>query len=254
MSEVGAVVFDTDGVLLATAERHAAAWKEAFDGCLADWAVRTGARPRVFDTVRDYRDLVDGRSRIDGAKAFLTARRIDLPVGTPEDPPGCGTAHAVAARKERIFAEMLRAEDATVFDDVRPALLRLREMQVRCAAVSASRHARSLLRAANLLVLFEAVVDGRDADTLALPGKPAPDLFLAATERLGTGPDRTAVVEDAVVGVEAGRRGRFRLVVGLDRDAVPQVADALRAHGAHAVLPDLGPLPALLAALESSRP
>ncbi|MGZ9929199.1 HAD family hydrolase [Streptomyces sp. NC-S4] len=145
MNGLRAVVFDTDGVLLATADRHAAAWRETFDGCLPEWrSPPAGARPRPFDPVRDHRDLVDGRSRLDGVRAFLAARHIGLPPGTPEDPPGCATVHAVAARKEEAFRAMLRTEGVRTFDDVRPALRELREKAILCAAVSASRHARSL--------------------------------------------------------------------------------------------------------------
>ncbi|MEU3467325.1 HAD-IA family hydrolase [Streptomyces sp. NPDC006687] len=252
MNDLRAVVFDTDGVLLATADRHAAAWKETFDGCLPEWQPsHAGARPCPFDAVREYRALVDGRSRLDGVRAFLDARHIDLPPGTPEDPPGCDTIRAVAARKEEVFSAMLRTDGVRTFDDVRPALQALRERQVRCAAVSASRHARSLLESAELIGYFEALVDGRDAAALDLPGKPDPALFLEAAGRLGATPGHTAVVEDALAGVEAGRRGRFRLVVGVNREEDPHMRDGLRAHGAHLVLPDLGGLPA---ALEGDRP
>ncbi|MFJ3830630.1 HAD family hydrolase [Streptomyces sp. NPDC090046] len=247
MSEVDAVVFDTDGVLLATAVRHAAAWKTTFDGCLGPWQPSPAAGPpRAFDAVREYRDLVDGRSRLDGVRAFLASRHIDLPPGTPQDLPGCATVHAVAARKEQIFSEALRIHGVDVFDDVRPALRRLREMGVRCAAASASRHARLLLEVTRLDALFDAVVDGQDAAALALPGKPDPALFLEAADRLGTDPARAAVVEDALVGVEAGHRGRFHLVVGLDRDGDAHTDEALLAHGAHLVLPGLTALPAAL--------
>ncbi|MER6216126.1 MULTISPECIES: HAD family hydrolase [unclassified Streptomyces] len=255
MSALGGVVFDTDGVLLATAVRHAAAWKEAFDRCLVQWAPShpdEGIRP--FDAAREYRELVDGRSRLDGVRAFLTARRVSLPPGTPEDPPGCSTMRAVAALKEQIFDGMVRAEGVGVFGDVRPALRRLREMRLGCAAVSASRHARSLLESAGLAALFHVIVDGHDAAALALPGKPAPDLFLEATHRLGVEPGRAVVVEDALVGVEAGRSGGFRLVVGLDRERDPRTGHALRSHGADAVLADLGGLPALLAAVDGGLP
>ncbi|MFD5526638.1 HAD family hydrolase [Streptomyces virginiae] len=247
MNGVRAVVFDTDGVLLATAARHAAAWKETFDGCLPEWQPsHAGAPPRPFDPVREYRDLVDGRSRLDGVRAFLAARRIALPPGTPGDPPGCATVHAVAARKEEVFTAMLRTDGVRAFDDVRPALRELRRRTIRCAAVSASRHARSLLQAADLTGCFDALVDGQDAAALNLPGKPDPALFLEAAGRLGVTPAHTAVVEDALAGVEAGRRGGFRLVVGLDREADPHMTDTLRAHGADMVLPGLVGLPAVL--------
>ncbi|MDD9375827.1 HAD-IA family hydrolase [Streptomyces sp. ZAF1911] len=249
---VRAVVFDTDGVLLATADRHAAAWKETFDGCLPEWQPsRAGARLRPFDAVREYRDLVDGRSRLDGVRAFLAARAIGLPPGTPEDPPGCATVHAVAARKEEVFSSMLRTDGVRTFEDVRPALRELRQRAIRCAAVSASRHARSLLESADLVGCFDALVDGQDAAALALPGKPDPALFLEAADRLGVAPAHTAVVEDALAGVEAGRRGGFRLVVGLNREADRRMTEALGTHGADLVLPDLGGLPAVI---EGGRP
>ncbi|MFD6230343.1 HAD family hydrolase [Streptomyces sp. NPDC060232] len=245
--DVRAVVFDTDGVLLASAARHAAAWKDTFDSCLAQWPPPdAGEPPLPFDVVRDYRDLVDGRSRLDGVRAFLTARRVQLPPGTPQDPPGCTSVYALAARKEAVFSQMVRNEGVKAFDDVRPVLRRLRAMRVGCAAVSASKHARSLLRAADLIRCFDALVDGQDMDALALPGKPDPALFLEAADRLGAGPDHTAVVEDALVGVEAGRRADFALVVGLCREDDPQTADALLAHGAHLVLKSLDALPAAL--------
>ena len=60
-------------------------------------------------------------------------------------------------------------------------------------------------------------VDGVVAAELGLPGKPAPDTFLEAARRLGVEPGRAVVVEDAIVGVQAGRAGGFGLVIGVDR-------------------------------------
>jgi beta-phosphoglucomutase-like phosphatase (HAD superfamily) len=72
-----------------------------------------------------------------------------------------------------------------------------------------------------------------------LKGKPAPDTFLAGARALGVAPERGAVFEDALAGVEAGRAGRFGYVVGVDR--IGQ-ADALKAHGADVVVCDLAEL------------
>lgn len=83
------------------------------------------------------------------------------------------------------------------------------------------------------------MVDGTDAAELGLAGKPDPALFLEAAVRLGVDPARSAVVEDALAGVEAGRRGRFGLVIGLDRTASPATARALREHGADLVAAEL---------------
>ena len=247
---VRAVVFDTDGVITDSARVHAAAWKEAFDACLRAWRERSGGtgsgggpdRFRPFDVQEDYRRHVDGRSRIDGAAAFLASRGLDLPLGTPQDPPGDGTVRAVAARKEELFTDALREHGV----DAWPGTVRLLRV-LRCAGtpmavISASRHARELLSGAGVLEMFDAVVDGREAARLRLPGKPDPAVFLEAARRLGVPAPETAVVEDALAGVEAGRRGGFGLVVGVDRTAGPTSARDLRDHGADVVVRDLAEL------------
>jgi beta-phosphoglucomutase-like phosphatase (HAD superfamily) len=90
-----------------------------------------------------------------------------------------------------------------------------------------------------LQALFDAVVDGNTAQVQHLRGKPAPDTYLAAARALGVAPSEAAVFEDALVGVEAGRNGRFGYVVGVDRLGQ---ADALRRHGADIAVPDLAAL------------
>ncbi len=110
LRSVRAVVFDTDGVITDSARSHAAAGKKAFDACLSE---REGQQP--FDPVADYLRHVDGRSRRDGAAAFLTSRGLDLPEGSPDDPPGTATVWAVAARKDELFTETLRTHQVDVW-------------------------------------------------------------------------------------------------------------------------------------------
>jgi HAD superfamily hydrolase (TIGR01509 family) len=93
-----------------------------------------------------------------------------------------------------------------------------------------------VLAAAGIAALFEVRIDGMTVEADHLAGKPAPDTFLAAARALGVDPERAAVFEDALSGVEAGRVGGFGFVVGVDR--VGQ-AEALRAHGADVVVTDL---------------
>lgn len=231
-----AVVLDTDGVLLDSAVLHAAAWKTAFDTCLDELA--PGAWP-PFDADAEYRRFVDGRSRYDGAHAFLTARGIRLGPGEPDDPPGCGTVWAVAARKEAAFLDRLADDPVAAFSDVATALAALRSLHVPSVAVSASRHARALITAAGLDSYLAAVVDGEDAGRLGLAGKPDPALFLHAAGLLGTSPSDTAVVEDTLAGVVAARRGGFGLVVGIDRSPDGHGTSALREQGADLVVTDL---------------
>ncbi|MFD6202230.1 HAD family hydrolase [Streptomyces rubiginosohelvolus] len=244
------VVFDTDGVLLDSASLHAAAWKVAFDHCIEKLRPDDPRQP-PFDANVEYRRLVDGKARLDGARAFLRDRGIALPPGAPGDQPGCTSIWAVAAAKEQAFTHLLSTRAVSAFDDVAPALQSLRTRRVRCAAASASRHAGALLESAGIIGFFDTVVDGRDVTRLGLPGKPDPALFLEAASRMGLRPAEAAVVEDAEAGVAAGRRGGFGLVVGLDRTPSAGRAVALHTMGADVVLRDLA---ALVDELRAERP
>jgi beta-phosphoglucomutase-like phosphatase (HAD superfamily) len=106
-----------------------------------------------------------------------------------------------------------------------------------------------LLAAAGITDLFDAIIDGSDAEALGLPGKPEPAIFLAAARQLAVEPSRAAVVEDALAGVQAGHRGGFCLVIGVDRSSQ---ADALREQGADVVVSDLADLELRIGASEGS--
>jgi HAD superfamily hydrolase (TIGR01509 family) len=221
------VVLDTDGVITDSARVHAAAWKTAFDAFLSP----RGERP--FDMCEDYLRYVDGKSRLDGAAAFLEGRGLR---------PSDAEVRAVAAHKERLFTERLRAGGVDPYPGTVRLLRALRSAGIPLAAASASRHAAELLEQAGVRGLFDALVDGGEAARLGLPGKPDPALFLEATRRLGTSAEHTAVVEDALAGVEAGRRGGFGRVVGVDRARTPATRTALLKHGADLVVDDLAEL------------
>jgi alpha,alpha-trehalose phosphorylase len=80
---------------------------------------------------------------------------------------------------------------------------------------------------------------GWSRNELGLRGKPAPDTFLEAAKELGVAPERAVVVEDAIVGVQAGRAGRFGLVIGIARHGD---RDELEREGADRVITGLGDL------------
>nr|WP_189823839.1 HAD-IA family hydrolase [Streptomyces finlayi] len=233
LSGVEAVVLDTDGVITDSARLHALAWQAAFDAFLRQYPPLRPDQRRPFDVDEDYPRFVDGKSRQDGAAAFLASRGI-----APEP----ALVRDVAADKDTRYVERLRQQDVLAFPGTVRLLRALRRAGMPLAAASASRHARELLTRAGVLSLFDALVDGGEAARLGLPGKPAPDLFLEAARRLGVPAPRTAVVEDALAGVEAGRRGGFGLVIGVDRTALPDGSAELLRHGAQLVVHDLGEL------------
>jgi beta-phosphoglucomutase family hydrolase len=228
-----AVLFDLDGVITATAKMHASAWKQAFDEFLQQ---RRGQDFKPFDKQKDYEDYVDGLPRYDGAQKFLESRRIDLPYGSPEDSPDTETVCGIANHKNQLFDEALKTGAVEVYEGTVAWIRHLRKNRIKIAVVSSSAHCKAILKNAGLSDLFDARMDGAVAKQLQLKGKPAPDTFLKAAEMVDAPPSRAVVVEDALAGVEAGKNGKFGLVIGVDRK---HDADDLKKHGADIVVTDL---------------
>ena len=94
-----AVLLDLDGVITDTASMHATCWKQMFDAYLQQRAVERGEPFRPFEIATDYRLYVDGKPRFDGVRDFLTSRGIQLPEGSPDDPPQAETVGGLGNRK-----------------------------------------------------------------------------------------------------------------------------------------------------------
>ncbi len=236
---ITACLFDLDGVLTQTAKVHAAAWKQTFDEYLRQRADKAGQEFRPFDDVSDYDEYVDGLPRYDGVRAFLKSRGIELPEGTPEDPPDKETIDGIGNRKNELVLKLIHERGVEAYEGSIRYVKAARDAGLRRAVVSSSANAKEVLKSAKMLDLFEEIIDGNVADEQHLKGKPAPDTFLAGAQALNVEPACAVVFEDALAGVQAGRAGEFGFVVGVDR--VGQ-ADALREHGADIVVKDLAAL------------
>ena len=231
-----AALFDLDGVLTDTAKIHAACWKKMFDDFLWKRAQETKEPYVPFDTGRDYKLYVDGKLRYEGVRSFLESRGIEVPSGGPEDPPTRETICGLGNRKDRMVKDTLETGGVKAYKGSVALIRHLRGQGIKTAVVSASKNCQAILKAARIGDLFDVRVDGEVAARLKLAGKPEPDTFLRAAEELGVEPERAVVVEDAIAGVQAGRKGGFGLVIGVDRR---DGADALRENGAHIVVADL---------------
>ena len=236
---VTACLFDMDGVVTQTAVVHAAAWKEMFDEFLRQRAQSTGTEFVPFDAHHEYDAYVDGKPRLNGTRAFLESRGIELPEGKPDDPPGTPTIYGLSNRKNDLVLAKLAAGGVKVYEGTVTYIRSVQEKGIATAIVSSSANTKLILDSAGLADLFDVRIDGLIAKERGLRGKPAPDTFLAAAEALRRPASAAAVFEDALAGVEAGRAGNFALVVGVDR--VGQAAE-LREHGADIVVKDLSEL------------
>ena len=203
--EVGAVLFDMDGVLL-DSERPSLALLHA--------------RLRAHGVEVDDHELrsVCGRPRA-YLRGLLAPRLRDVGVETD------AFVADYDARKEIA----LRAGEIRPFPAAVPLLGGLRARGWRLALATSTERPRMAARLANtgILELFDAVVTG---DEVAA-GKPAPDIFLLAAARVGVHPDRCWVVEDSVAGVEAGRAGGMRVAAVAGTFGAGALAAADRVFG-----------------------
>jgi beta-phosphoglucomutase family hydrolase len=224
-------LFDLDGVLTDTASVHRAAWKATFDPILA-------ARGMAPFTEDDYTQYVDGKPRADGVRDFLASRGITLPEGTGDDPPDADTVNGVGNRKNELLLARIRTDGVRVYEGSRRYLQAARAAGLHRVVVSSSANTADVLKVTGLDALVEGRIDGRTLIERHLPGKPAPDAFLAGAQLAGVPAAAAVVFEDATAGVQAGRAGRFGFVVGVNRLDDAHAA-ALREHGADVVVADL---------------
>ncbi len=211
------VIFDLDGVVTASARVHSAAWKAMFDSFLEAWSERHG-RPFEPFTQEDYLSYVDGKPRYKGVESFLASRGIDIPFGDVEDPPERETICGLGNRKNLNYRKIVSEEGVEVFESTVAFIEQLKSRSIKVGVASSSKNTRLILEKTGLEHHFETRVCGVVSQDLGLEGKPEPDIFITAARNLGLLPDECAVVEDAVSGVEAGRRGNFGLVLGVARN------------------------------------
>jgi len=216
---ITACLFDLDGVITQTATVHARAWKQVFD----EFHI-------PFDEVADYDAYVDGKPRADGVRSVLQARHLN---------PDPDLVAQIAARKNILFVNLVREYGVQTYPGSIRYLHEVRSAGLKAAVVSSSKHTTGVLKATGLDHFFDAQVDGIVAEREHLKGKPAPDTYLRAAELLGARAPDSAVYEDALAGVEAGRAGHFGCVIGVDRAGQ---AEELRRHGADQVVADLADL------------
>jgi len=184
-------IFDMDGVVVETVQMHFQAWKRMFE-----------ERGKPF-TFEDYKARVDGIPRRDGARAVLG----DLPQAQLEQ---------ACAVKQGYFLEFLEKEKVPAYPGTVSLINAIRASGHKAALISSSKNLPRIIASAGVADIWDSIVNGSEITK----GKPDPQIFLMAAERLGATPADCVVFEDAVQGVEAAKRGGMKCV-GIDRYGSP---------------------------------
>jgi HAD superfamily hydrolase (TIGR01509 family) len=102
-----------------------------------------------------------------------------------------------------------------LFPQVKEVLKELRQMKLSLAVATSSvgASARPFLDRHQLTGFFEVIVTGEEVER----GKPAPDIYLCAVQKLGIHADACLVVEDALPGVAAAKAASMRVAATPDR-------------------------------------
>lgn len=190
------MVFDLDGVLV---DSEGLAW-DAWRTVLAPWGIEVTA---------DDIAAVTGRSFGDGYTHFADR-------GLPSEQE---IARHLNETTGRLFEAYLEAFD-DAFDTVEA--LHLRGVPMAVASSSSRRRLDISLRAAGLEGWLPITAAGDEVDH----GKPAPDVYLLAAERLGEDPSSCVAVEDTQIGV-ASARAAGMFVVAVQRGDVTLQADVV---------------------------
>lgn len=213
-----AVIFDMDGLMFDTERLARDAWRRAM-------------AEHGYAMADDVYLTAVGRTVEGACAAFVQALGADLPV------------REIEAAKSQYLSVML--EPAPPLKDGLVDLLdHLARRGIRAAVASATARAEieRRLEAVGLRERFGAVVGG---DEVA-HGKPAPDLFLLAAERLGVAPPECVVLEDSEAGIRAAA------AAGMPAIMVPDLAQPTAAvRGlADSVVPSLSAVSGILGAGE----
>ena len=202
-----AAIFDLDGVIVNTVSLHFKAWQ----GMFSEYG-------KAFN-FEDYKQKVDGIPRMDGARAILT----DL----SED-----ELKKAADKKQVYFLEYLNSEEIPAYKTTVDLVKALKKEKIKRGVISSSKNCLPILKKVGLVELFNVIITGNDV----IKGKPDPQVFLMAAEKMSVEPSSCVVFEDAVLGVEAGKRAGMKCV-GIDRYGKPE-----RLKKADLVVADLGEL------------
>jgi HAD superfamily hydrolase (TIGR01509 family) len=192
-------IFDWDGVIINSAAHHQASWERL---------------------AQEYGKLLPENHF---KRGFGMKNEVIIPelLGWTRDP---AEVRAISLRKEAIYREIVREKGIEALPGVEPWLRTLREAGISCIIASSTQRENivTTLEVLGLGEFFAGSVTSEDVQR----GKPDPEVFLVAAERIGVEPGAGIVFEDALVGIAAGQAAGMRVVAVATTEPKDKLAHA----------------------------
>lgn len=196
------VIFDWDGVVIDSSAQHEKSWE-----LLAE-EIQKPLPPGHF-------------------KAGFGKKNQEIIPGLLHWSTDPAEIRRLGERKEQLYRELVREQGVVILPGARELLEALRNASIPRSVGSSTPRSNldAIFAATGLDGLFDAVVCGDDV----INGKPAPDVFLLAAERLGLGPEDCLVIEDAHVGIEAAHRAGMKVLAVATTNPIEELRQATAA-------------------------
>lgn len=184
------IIFDLDGVIVDTAKYHYLAWKKLANSLGIDFDEEMNEQLKGVSRVRSLEKILSWGNKSLDEKAF----------------------NECMASKNNDYLHYIKDMNRNeILPGVLNVLEYLKQRNVPFALGSASKNARTILKATNIIDWFVAIVDGNEVSK----AKPDPEVFLIAADRMGIAPGDCVVFEDSVAGIlAANRAGMLSIGIG----------------------------------------
>lgn len=175
------VIFDLDGVLVATDQLHYLAWKRlAQELGIMNFTQEDNIRQRGVSRMASLQIVLEKSNR-----HYTEQEKADF-----------------AEKKNQYYIDsLINLTEEAILPNATETVTLLHERKIRIAVGSASKNAPLILQRTGLLPLIDKVSCGLDITR----SKPDPQVFLIAAEKLALKPAECLVVEDADAGIQAAK-------------------------------------------------
>jgi len=189
-----ALIFDLDGVIVDTAKFHFKAWQKLAKKIDVHFSEKENEQLKGVSRVKSLEKILEWGNKTISDDLF----------------------RQLMDEKNQDYLSFV---NAMTVDDILPGvtdfLTSARAEEHPIALGSASKNAKTILKAVELLDMFDAIIDGNQVTK----GKPDPEGFLKAAERLNCLPEDCVVFEDSIAGIQAANRAKM-ISIGIGDKAI----------------------------------